>query len=248
MAVQIKIPRIGIRGTSGVLNGRTNSGFLTLIIQTPRLTNTNANKVPKEVKSPATLPGINAAKAFAFANKIPILGVNHIKGHIYANEIESEMQFPLISLVVSGGHTELILMKGHNRFEQIGATQDDAVGEAYDKVARVLGLGYPGGPIVDKLSKDGEDTYKLPRPYLNKKEYNFSFSGVKSAVINVIHNANQRNEEIRVKIESELKAGLSFDGNKVNTEEEIDDLFAIPKSSHLNEASPLNLFIPNIGS
>ena len=87
----------------------------------------------------ALLVGINAAKAFAFANKIPIIGVNHIKGHIYANEIESEMQFPLVSLVVSGGHTELILMEGHNQFKQIGATQDDAVGEAYDKVARVLG-------------------------------------------------------------------------------------------------------------
>ncbi len=146
----------------------------------------------------ALLVGINAAKAFAFANNIPILGVNHIKGHIYANEIEDEMKFPLIALVVSGGHTELILMKGHNQFEQIGATQDDAVGEAYDKVARVLGLSYPGGPVVDKLSKDGEDTYSLPRPYLDKKEFNFSFSGVKSAVINTIHNAKQRDEEIRV--------------------------------------------------
>lgn len=146
----------------------------------------------------ALLVGINAAKAFAFANKIPIIGVNHIKGHIYANEIENDMEFPLICLVVSGGHTELILMKGHNKFEQIGATQDDAVGEAYDKVARVLGLGYPGGPIVDKMSVEGEDTYDLPRPYLNKKEYNFSFSGIKSAVINTIHNAKQRGEEIRV--------------------------------------------------
>jgi N6-L-threonylcarbamoyladenine synthase len=146
----------------------------------------------------ALLVGINAAKAFAFANNIPIMGVNHIKGHIYANEIESTMQFPLITLVVSGGHTELIIMKGHNQFEQIGATQDDAVGEAYDKVARVLGLGYPGGPVVDRLSKEGIDNYKLPRPYLNKKEYNFSFSGLKSAVINTIHNAKQRDEEIRV--------------------------------------------------
>lgn len=146
----------------------------------------------------ALLVGINAAKAFAFANKLPIIGVNHIKGHIYANEIEDEMKFPLISLVVSGGHTELILMKGHNQFEQIGATQDDAVGEAYDKVARVLGLGYPGGPVVDRLSKEGEETYTLPRPYLNKDEFNFSFSGLKSAVINTIHNAKQRGEEIRV--------------------------------------------------
>ncbi len=146
----------------------------------------------------ALLVGINAAKAFAFANNLPIIGVNHIKGHIYANEIENEMKFPLIALVVSGGHTELILMKGHNQFEQIGATQDDAVGEAYDKVARVLGLSYPGGPVVDKLSIEGENTYSLPRPYLDKKEFNFSFSGLKSAVINTIHNAKQRGEEIRV--------------------------------------------------
>lgn len=146
----------------------------------------------------ALLVGINAAKAFAFVSKKPIIGINHIKGHIYANQIENEMQFPAIALVVSGGHTEIILMEGHNRFIQIGATQDDAVGEAYDKVARVLGLGYPGGPVVDKLSVEGEETYKLPRSYLDKKEYNFSFSGLKSAVINTIHNAKQRGEEIRV--------------------------------------------------
>ena len=146
----------------------------------------------------ALLVGINAAKAFAFANSLPIIGINHIKGHIYANQIENEMKFPAIALVVSGGHTEIILMKGHNRFEQIGATQDDAVGEAYDKVARVLGLGYPGGPVVDELSNLGTDNYNLPRIYLNKKEFNFSFSGLKSSVINTIHNAKQRGEEIRV--------------------------------------------------
>jgi len=146
----------------------------------------------------ALLVGINAAKAFALANKIPILGVHHIKGHIYANQIENEMKFPLVSLVVSGGHTELIYMEKHNSFKQIGSTLDDAVGEAYDKVARVLGLGYPGGPIVDKLAHQGDITYDLPKPYLNKDEFEFSFSGLKSAVINLIHNARQRNEEIRV--------------------------------------------------
>jgi len=89
------------------------------------------------------------------------------------------MIFPLIALVVSGGHTELVLMEGHNRFEMIGCTQDDAVGEAYDKVARVLGLSYPGGPLVDKLSKIGEETYKLQRSYLKKDDFNFSFYGLK---------------------------------------------------------------------
>lgn len=146
----------------------------------------------------ALLVGINAAKAFAFVNQIPIIGVDHIKGHIYANQIENTMEFPLLALVVSGGHTELILMKGHNQFEQLGTTQDDAVGEAYDKVARVLGLGYPGGPIVDKLAVEGESTYDLPRPAINSGDYNFSFSGLKSAVINLIHNSKQRNEEVRV--------------------------------------------------
>ncbi|QVK21157.1 tRNA (adenosine(37)-N6)-threonylcarbamoyltransferase complex transferase subunit TsaD [Mycoplasmatota bacterium] len=146
----------------------------------------------------ALLVGINAAKAFAFSNNIPIIGIDHIKGHIYANQIENDMKFPLITLVVSGGHTELVLMKEHNRFELLGCTQDDAVGEAYDKVARVLGLSYPGGPIVDKLAKEGIDSYNLPRPYLQKDKFDFSFSGLKSAVINLIHNSKQRNEEIRV--------------------------------------------------
>ncbi|XMB86301.1 tRNA (adenosine(37)-N6)-threonylcarbamoyltransferase complex transferase subunit TsaD [Mycoplasmatota bacterium WC44] len=144
----------------------------------------------------ALLVGINAAKAFAFSNKLPIIGVNHIKGHIYANEIEHTMKFPLIALVVSGGHTELVLMKGHNQFEMIGCTQDDAVGEAYDKVARVLGLSYPGGPIVDKLAAQGSESYKLPRSFLKRDEFDFSFSGLKSAVINLVHNTKQRNEEI----------------------------------------------------
>jgi N6-L-threonylcarbamoyladenine synthase len=99
---------------------------------------------------------------------------------------------------VSGGHTELIYMKDHMEFKLLGTTMDDAVGEAYDKVARTLGLPYPGGPVVDKLAALGKDTYHLPRPYLDKTAYNFSFSGLKSAVINVVHNANQRGEEINV--------------------------------------------------
>lgn len=146
----------------------------------------------------ALLVGINAAKAFAFINQIPIIGVDHIKGHIYANQIENEMQFPLLALVVSGGHTELILMNKHNQFEQLGTTQDDAVGEAYDKVARVMGLGYPGGPVVDRLAAEGENSYELPRPHINSGDYNFSFSGLKSAVINLLHNTKQRGEELIV--------------------------------------------------
>lgn len=140
--------------------------------------------------------GLQAAKAISLAHNIPLIPVHHIAGHIYANALGSEMEFPLIALVVSGGHTELILMKDHNNYTYLGRTLDDAVGEAYDKVARILKIGYPGGPIIDKLAATGCDTYHLPRVWLDKKEFNFSFSGLKSAVTNLAHNANQRGEKI----------------------------------------------------
>ncbi len=143
------------------------------------------------------LVGVNAAKAFAFSNDIKIIGVHHIAGHIYANEITEELQFPLVCLVVSGGHTELILMKEHYDFEKLGETMDDAVGEAYDKVARTVGVGYPGGPIVDQLAQIGKPTYKMPNISLGNN-YNFSFSGIKSHVINLVHNLKQRNEEVNI--------------------------------------------------
>jgi N6-L-threonylcarbamoyladenine synthase len=140
--------------------------------------------------------GLQAAKAISFAHKIPLIPVHHIAGHIYANALEGQMQFPLIALVVSGGHTELILMREDNEFEYLGRTLDDAVGEAYDKVARILKIGYPGGPIIDKLATTGSDTYNLPRIWLDKNAFDFSFSGLKSAVINLVHNTTQRGEEI----------------------------------------------------
>lgn len=143
------------------------------------------------------LVGVNAAKTFALMYKKPIIGVHHLAGHIYANAIEHEMKFPCIALLVSGGNTELILMKEHFDFEIIGETLDDAVGEAYDKVARVVGLPYPGGPHVDRLAHLGKDTYALPRVYMDQS-FNFSFSGLKSAVINLVHNMHQRNEEVNV--------------------------------------------------
>lgn len=141
------------------------------------------------------LVGVNAAKMFALMYNKPIIGVHHLAGHIYANVIEHEMKFPCIALLVSGGNTELIYMKEHFSFEVIGETLDDAVGEAYDKVARVVGLPYPGGPHVDRLAHEGVDTYHLPRVYLDGT-YNFSFSGLKSAVINLVHNEKQRGNEI----------------------------------------------------
>ncbi len=143
------------------------------------------------------LIGINAAKAFAFANGIEIVGVHHIAGHIYANAISDDLVFPLVCLVVSGGHTELILMKEHYSFEKLGETMDDAVGEAYDKVARTVGLGYPGGPEVDRLAKIGQLNYKMPDISLGDN-YDFSFSGIKSHVINLVHNIKQRNEKLNV--------------------------------------------------
>ncbi len=144
------------------------------------------------------LIGVNAAKVVSLNFGIPIIGVHHISGHIYASHIQEDMQFPLIALVVSGGHTELILMKEHFSFEKLGETQDDAVGEAYDKVARVLGLSYPGGPIVDKLAREGVEEYQFPRPMIDSKDFNFSFSGLKSHVINLHHNMQQRKEKINI--------------------------------------------------
>jgi len=143
------------------------------------------------------LIGLMAAKTLAFIYNKPLVPVHHIAGHIYANNLVKPMTFPLIALVVSGGHTDLIYMKEDYSFERIGGTLDDAVGEAYDKVARVMGLSYPGGPVIDKLALTGTDTYTLPTP-LDDDSYNFSFSGIKSAVINLIHNIKQRNEELNV--------------------------------------------------
>ncbi|HIS28312.1 MAG TPA: tRNA (adenosine(37)-N6)-threonylcarbamoyltransferase complex transferase subunit TsaD [Candidatus Avamphibacillus intestinigallinarum] len=140
--------------------------------------------------------GISAAKALAFAKHKQLIGVHHIAGHIYANRLQEEFEFPLLSLIVSGGHTELVYMKEHGKYERIGQTRDDAAGEAYDKIARMLDLPYPGGPQIDQLASTGEDEYRLPRAWLEEDSYDFSFSGLKSAVINLIHNKQQRGEEV----------------------------------------------------
>lgn len=142
------------------------------------------------------LVGVEFAKTMSFVYKKPLIAVNHIAGHIYANNLEKPMQFPLLALVVSGGHTDLILMKGDYEFEHIGGTLDDAIGECYDKVARVIGLGYPGGPKVEKAALEGEHTYDLPMP-MNDDSFNMSFSGLKSNIINLVHNEKQRGNEIR---------------------------------------------------
>lgn len=141
------------------------------------------------------LVGMQAAKTISYLYNKPLVPVHHIAGHIYANNLVEPMKFPLIALVVSGGHTEIILMKEDYSFEKLGGTLDDAVGEAYDKVARVMNLPYPGGPLVDRIAFEGKDTYDLPTP-LDDDTYNFSFSGLKSAVINLVHNEWQRGNTI----------------------------------------------------
>lgn len=167
---------------------------------------TRANMTPAELDAVAVtegpglvgalLIGVNAAKAFAFAHQLPIVGVHHIAGHIYANRLEQEMEFPLLALVISGGHTELIHMKEHGDFEVIGETRDDAAGEAYDKVARTLNLPYPGGPHIDRLAHENNEAIQFPRIWLEEGSYDFSFSGLKSSVLNYMHNAAQRGETV----------------------------------------------------
>ena len=142
------------------------------------------------------LIGLEAAKTLAFVYNKPLVPVHHIAGHIYANSLVKPLEFPLLAVVVSGGHTELIEMTKHYEFKKLGGTLDDAIGECYDKVARVINLEYPGGPKLDKLAKEGKDTYQLPVP-LKDDSYNFSFSGLKSAVINLAHNEEQRGNELR---------------------------------------------------
>ncbi len=139
--------------------------------------------------------GVEAAKTLAMLYSKPLIAVHHIAGHIYANRLETELKFPLICLVVSGGHTEIIYMKENYSFEKLGGTLDDSVGETYDKVARVMNLEYPGGPKIDEYAHIGKHSYNLPLP-LDDETYNFSFSGIKSAVINLVHNENQRGNEI----------------------------------------------------
>lgn len=165
-----------------------------------------ANVTPEELTAVAVtygpglvgslLIGISAAKAFAWAHQLPLIPVNHMAGHIYAARLVKPLEFPLMALLVSGGHTELVYMAEDGSFEIIGETRDDAAGEAYDKVGRVLGLSYPSGKEIDELAHKGEDTYHFPRAMLKEDNFDFSFSGLKSSFINLVHNAQQREEPL----------------------------------------------------
>lgn len=145
----------------------------------------------------ALLVGVTAGKSLAMVYNKPLLAVNHLAGHIYASQLVKPLKFPLMALIVSGGHTELVYMKEEFSFEIIGETQDDAVGEAYDKVGRILDLPYPAGKYLDELAgKGNSEAYAIPRAMIHEDNFDFSFSGMKSAVMNTVHNAKQRGDEI----------------------------------------------------
>ena len=141
------------------------------------------------------LVGVEATKALSFIYKKPFIATNHMMGHIYANMIGNKLEYPLLSLIISGGHTDLILMESESSFKYLGQTLDDAIGEAYDKVARILDLPYPGGPNVEKYALQGKPSYKMPQ-ILNDDSFNFSFSGIKSHINNLVHNEHQRGKEV----------------------------------------------------
>lgn len=144
------------------------------------------------------LVGLSAAKALAYVLRKPFIGINHIAGHIYANFISNKkIEPPVVCLTISGGHTDLLYFEELGSYQILGRTQDDAAGEAFDKVARVLKIGYPGGPAIEKLSKEGNpQAVNFPRPFINDDGYDFSFSGLKTAVINYLHNKEQKGEDI----------------------------------------------------
>lgn len=146
----------------------------------------------------ALLVGVAEAKAISYATGKPLVGVHHIEGHVSANYIENkELEPPFLCLIVSGGHTHLVIVKDYGEYEIVGRTRDDAAGEAFDKVARAIGLGYPGGPKIDKLAKEGnKNAIPFPRAKVAENEYDFSFSGVKSAVLNYINGCNMKGEEV----------------------------------------------------
>ncbi len=147
------------------------------------------------------LIGISCAKSIAYAKSIPLIGISHLEGHIYANFLQHQnLNPPLIALIISGGHTELVFMKKHNEYEVLGRTRDDAIGEAYDKVSKFLGLGYPGGPIIDKLAKQGNPAaVKFTRPYL-RGSWDFSFSGIKTAVVNYVNKLTSVKRQVKIDI------------------------------------------------
>ncbi len=161
---------------------------------------------------PALMVGISFAKALAWKYDKPLIGADHMRGHVYSNwlnEDSKEPTFPILNLIVSGGHTELVLMRGNNDFELIGETMDDAVGEAFDKVARLLDLGYPGGPMISKLAVEGDPTrFPLPLPMLHSKDYNFSYSGLKTAVLYLVRDLKVQHGDLDEQMKKDIAASF----------------------------------------
>ena len=163
---------------------------------------------------PALLVGIAFAKTIAMTHEKPLIGVNHMRGHMYSNWLNQDFKatnitFPILHLVVSGGHTELVLMNDYEKFELVGETMDDAVGEAFDKVARLLGVGYPGGPAISKLAEQGNASrFPLPRPMLHSKNFNFSFSGLKTAVLYLVRDLKEKGVEIDEQVKADISASF----------------------------------------
>ncbi len=161
---------------------------------------------------PALLVGITFAKTLAMMHDKPLVGTNHMRGHVYSNWLNNDfkaLKFPILNLVVSGGHTELVLMKGYEEFELIGETMDDAVGEAFDKVARLLDLGYPGGPAISKIAEHGNTSrFPLPRPMLHSKNFDFSYSGLKTAVLYLLRDLKEQGVEVNDQTKADIAASF----------------------------------------
>ena len=161
---------------------------------------------------PALLVGIAFAKTIAMTHNKPLVGVDHMRGHIYSNWLNDNFkanEFPVLNLIVSGGHTELVLMSDYESFKMIGETMDDAVGEAFDKVARLLGLGYPGGPAISKIAEQGDPKrFPLPRPMLHSKNFNFSYSGLKTAVLYLLRDLKEKDIEINDQTKADIASSF----------------------------------------
>ena len=193
--------------------------------------------------------GLQAAKTIAMLYKIPLIPVHHLAGHIYANEYVSTFKFPMLAVVVSGGNTELVLMKDHLDFEILAKTRDDAIGECYDKVARVLGLPYPGGIPIDKLAKVGKHSYDLPIPLRGEKTLDLSYSGLKTNVINLVHNLEQKGEKVNVedmcKSFQDVAVGLVIDRTiKVVKEHKVNQVIlagGVSANSYLREQMTIEM-------
>ena len=143
------------------------------------------------------LVGVECAKTLSLVYNKPLIAVNHTMGHIYANNIDNDIKYPSLALIVSGGHTDLLILNSPDNMEILGSTIDDSVGEVFDKVARVLNMPYPGGPNIEKAAGKGKNSYELPKPMMDET-YNFSYSGLKSYMINLVHNETQRNHKINI--------------------------------------------------